>query len=155
MGILKQELCSRWDRRPFGHNRHGTKSGGTHLGELVPHITQCGVGQGLPPYQAASWSIQLCGHNRHWLKIGGCADFGGSWIRIQHNVARAEAYLHAKFHLDPSNRLATIHQHHRQDRQRSYSIGQTVLQTVAQWSAIYCYRNSTSGQKNMTSLPRS
>jgi len=31
-------------------------------------------------------------------------------------VARAEAYLHAKFHLDPSNRLATIHQCHRQDR---------------------------------------
>jgi len=31
---------------------------------------------------------------------------------------RAEAYLHAKFHLDPSNRLATIHQRHRQtDRQ--------------------------------------
>jgi len=29
----------------------------------------------------------------------------------------AEAYLHAKFHLDPSNRLATIHQRHRQDRQ--------------------------------------
>jgi len=25
-------------------------------------------------------------------------------------VARAEAYPHAKFHLDPSNRLATIHQ---------------------------------------------
>jgi len=33
-------------------------------------------------------------------------------------VARAEAYLHAKFHLDPSNRLATIHQRtDRQDRQ--------------------------------------
>jgi len=53
-------------------------------------------------------------------------------------VARAEAYLHAKFHLDPSNRLATIHQRHRQDRtgqtdrQLSDSIGQTVLQTVAQ-----------------------
>ena len=30
----------------------------------------------------------------------------------------AEAYLHAKFHLEPSNRLATIHQRHRQtDRQ--------------------------------------
>jgi len=29
-------------------------------------------------------------------------------------VARAEAYLHAKFHLDPSNRLDTIHQRHRQ-----------------------------------------
>jgi len=31
-------------------------------------------------------------------------------------VARAEAYLRAKFHLDPSNRLATIHQRYRQDR---------------------------------------
>jgi len=50
--------------------------------------------------------------------------------------ARAEAYLYAKFiHLDPSNRLATVHQHHRQDRQTgqwSYSIVRTVLQTVAQ-----------------------
>jgi len=57
-------------------------------------------------------------------------------------VARAEAYLHAKFHLDPSNRLATIHQRYRQtgqtdrqdrtDRQRTDSIGRTVIQTVAQ-----------------------
>jgi len=29
---------------------------------------------------------------------------------------RAEAYLHAKFHLDPSNRLATVHQRYRQDK---------------------------------------
>jgi len=50
-------------------------------------------------------------------------------VPIQHNVAGV------KFHLDPSNRLATIQQHYRQDRQtaqRSDSIGQTVLQTVAQ-----------------------
>jgi len=26
----------------------------------------------------------------------------------------AEAYLRAKFHLDPSNRLATVHERHRQ-----------------------------------------
>jgi len=32
-------------------------------------------------------------------------------------VARVEAYLHAKFHLDPSNRLATMHQRYRRDRQ--------------------------------------
>jgi len=33
-------------------------------------------------------------------------------------VARAEAYLQAKFHLDSSNRLATIHERYRQrDRQ--------------------------------------
>jgi len=32
-------------------------------------------------------------------------------------VARAEAYPHAMFHLDPSNHLATIHQCHRQTGQ--------------------------------------
>jgi len=33
-------------------------------------------------------------------------------------VARAEAYLHAKFHLNPWNRLATVPQCYRQtDRQ--------------------------------------
>ena len=42
----------------------------------------------------------------------------------------AEAYLHAKFNLDPSNRLATVHQRHRQT-------GQTTI-----WFA--------SGQSNLT-----
>jgi len=41
----------------------------------------------------------------------------GSWVPIKYNVAWAEAYLHTKWHLDPSNRLATIHQRYRQDRQ--------------------------------------
>jgi len=40
---------------------------------------------------------------------------------------QAKAYLHAKFHLDSSNRLATIHQRHNQDRQRSDSIWRTVF----------------------------
>ena len=55
------------------------------------------------------------------------------------NVARDEAYLHANFRLDAFNRLATIRQRYRQDRQRgqtdrqrSDSIGRIVLQTVAQ-----------------------
>ena len=60
-------------------------------------------------------------------------------FRFGDNVARAEAYLHAKFHLDPSNRLATVDQRYTQDRtgqdmtdrQRTDSIGRTVLQTVA------------------------
>ena len=51
-------------------------------------------------------------------------------------MVRAEAYLHAKFHPDPSNRLATIHQRQRQtdrtDRQRSDSNRRAVLQAVAQ-----------------------
>jgi len=37
-----------------------------------PHLTQCGPGRGLPPYQVASWSIQPFGHNRHGPKSGGC-----------------------------------------------------------------------------------
>ena len=74
-----------------------------------------------------------------------CAPLGrGSWVPVYHNVARAKAYSRAKFHLDPSNRLATVHQRYRQtgekdgqDRQdrtgrRSDSIGRTVLQTLAQ-----------------------
>ena len=59
-------------------------------------------------------------------------------------MARAEAYLHAKFHLDPSNRLARIDQRHGetdrqtgQDRQRFDSTGRTVLQTVAQKRFAY------------------
>jgi len=58
-----------------------------------------------------------------------------------------EAYLYAKFHFDPSNRLATVHERHRRtdrqtghDRQRTDSIGRTVLQMVAQKRFALCYR---------------
>ena len=61
----------------------------------------------------------------------------------------------AKFHLDPSNRLATVHERHRQtdrqdrtDRQRSDSIGRTVLQTLAkkywQYFIAHTFLNSIS-----------
>jgi len=78
----------------------GQKLGGCTLlvGELGPHVTQCGLGKGLPSYQAASLSIQPFGHNRHrhgpknW---GAVPRLGrGSWVPIYHNVAWAEAYLH-------------------------------------------------------------
>jgi len=135
--IDKQELSSSWDGRPFGDNRHGPKSGGCCAPfrgrELSPHLTQRGPGQGLSPYQVASWFIQPFGHSRHGPKIGG---FGGELSSYLTQCRLGRAYLHAKFHLDPSNRLATIHQRYRQDRrtdrQRSDSIGRTVLQTVAQ-----------------------
>ena len=39
-------------------------------GQLGAHLTQCRLGQDLPPYQMASWSIQPFGHNRHGKKIG-------------------------------------------------------------------------------------
>jgi len=39
----------------------------------------------------------------------------------------AEAYLHAEFHLDPSNRLATIHACYRRETDR-----QTDIMTIAE-----------------------
>jgi len=84
------------------------------------HLTQSCLGWGLPPYQLASWSIQPFGRNRYGPKIGGAVPLRGrgSLDPVLHDVARAEAYLHAKFHLDPSNCLATVNQCYRQtDRQ--------------------------------------
>jgi len=65
---------------------------------------------------------------------GGCAPIWGGEAG-----SPSSTYLHVKCHLDPSNRLATIHQRYRQreqtdrqaGRQRSDSIGRTVLQTIA------------------------
>jgi len=38
---------------------------------------------------------------------------GGELGPVTHIVAWAEAYLRTKWHLDPSSRLATIHQRYR------------------------------------------
>ena len=38
------------------------------LGELGPRLTQCGLGQGLPPCQVSSWSIQPFVHNTPTLQ---------------------------------------------------------------------------------------
>jgi len=79
------------------------------------------------------------GHNRHGPKRGGCsgcAPFAVGGAGSPYNTMRPGlVYFRTKWHLDPSNRLAALHQRHRQDRQRSDSTGRTVLQTVAQkWS---------------------
>ena len=64
-------------------------------------------------------------------------------------MARVKAHLRAKFHLDPSNRLATVHQCYRQTGQtgqtgqRSDGKGRTVLQTVAQQKLHVSYLAST------------
>ena len=46
--------------------------------DLDPHLTQCWLGRGLPPYHVASWCIQPFSHNRHGPKSGGgcCAPLG-------------------------------------------------------------------------------
>jgi len=44
-------------------------------------------------------------------RVGGCcAPFREGAGFPSNNVACAEAYLRTKWHIDPSNRLATIHQ---------------------------------------------
>ena len=93
---------------------------------------------------AAIWPQQIWAENC----VGAVPLWGrGSWVPIQHNVARAEAYQRAKFHLDPSSRLTTVHERHRQDRQTDRkdngpidSIGRNVLQTVAQKRFALCYQ---------------
>ena len=50
----------------------------------------------------------------HGPKIGGCCALLWGAGSPYNSVAGAEAYLRAKFHLDPCSRLATIHQRHRQ-----------------------------------------
>jgi len=108
-------------------------------GDLGLHLTQCRVG--LPSYQVASRSIQPFGHNilttaDMGRKLGAVCPFGeGELGPHLAQCGQGHAYLRAKFHLDSSNRLATIHQRHTQDRtdrQRFDRIGRTVLQTVAQ-----------------------
>jgi len=42
-------------------------------------------------------------------KFGAVPLWEKGWVPTSHNVASAEAYLHAKWQLDSSIRLATIH----------------------------------------------
>jgi len=83
-------------------------------GELGPHLTQYRLGRGPPGIliRRAIWPQQIWAEN-----LGLCPFGGGGSGSSSNTVARAESYLHSEFHLDPSNRLATIHQRHRQDRQ--------------------------------------
>ena len=80
------------------------------------------------------------------LKLGVPSPFwGGELGPHLTRVARPKAYLHAKFHIEPFDRLATVHQRYRQtDRQdmteqRSDSTGRTVLETLAQCSFSVFY----------------
>ena len=74
---------------------------------MGPHLTQCRLGQGLPPYQVAS--IKPFGHNRHGTKFGGYSPFWGRGLGPHLTQSRlAEAYLHTKRHFDASSCLATI-----------------------------------------------
>jgi len=89
-----------------------------------------------------------------WAENWGLCPFFGELGPCLTQCGLAKAYLRTKWHLDPcshlatteidldpSIHLATIHHRHRQDRQRSNSIGRIVLQMVAQkfiwWSFFH------------------
>jgi len=66
--IFLQELSSCGDGRPFGHNidrsrKVGRGCCGCAGSPLGHHLTQCGLGRGLPLYQVSYWSIQPFGHS--------------------------------------------------------------------------------------------
>jgi len=87
-----------------------------YLEELGHHLTQSpgprstSIPSGILIHPAI-WPQQIWVDN--W--VGLCPFGGGEAGSPSNNVARAEAYPHAKFHLDPSDRLATVHQCHRQE----------------------------------------
>jgi len=57
-------------------------------GELGPHLTQCGLCRGRPPYQVASWSMQQFGAiDMGPIVRGCCAPFNWvTWVPFWHNV---------------------------------------------------------------------
>jgi len=79
---------SYWSIQPFGHNRHrpqiirtqakpapvNFEVGGAavplSVGDLDPHLTQCGRGQGLTACQVSSWSLQPFAHNTPTSQTG-------------------------------------------------------------------------------------
>jgi len=80
---IEQVLSSSSDGQPFRHNRHGPKIWWLCplWGELDPHVTQCGLGRGLPSYQGhldPSSSLATTDMGR---KFGAVPLWGrGSWV---------------------------------------------------------------------------
>ena len=59
--------------------------------------------------QSLRWATMATIDMGQKLGVGGCAVFsGGSWVPIEHKVDWDETYLHTKWHLNASTRLATI-----------------------------------------------
>jgi len=101
-GLLPYQVASSFIQ-PFGHNRHGPKIGALcplfgGEGAVSPSNTML-LGSrptSLPSgilIRPAIWPQQIWAEN--W---GGLCPFGeGSWVPIEHSVARAKAYLHTSF----------------------------------------------------------
>jgi len=112
--------------------------------ELRPHLTECRLGRGLPPYKVASLPIQPFGHNRHGPKIGGGSvvppfwGLAGSpsttmWPGQRPTSMPSFILIHETVWPQYTNVTDRTGPDRQTDRgKRSDSIGQTVLETVAQ-----------------------
>jgi len=102
--------------QPFDHNRHEPKTGG-----CAPFRGSCDPSNTTSPgprFKSVVSGISI--HPAVWPTIDMSQKLGGrgcavpfflwvaSWVPIEHKVACAEAYLHTKWHLSPSSRLAKL-----------------------------------------------
>ena len=115
-------------------------------GELGPHLTQCGLGRGLPPYHTR-WHFDASspfGHNRHGPKVGDAPLFLGGELGA-HLTQRGRCRGLPLYQVSPrsiqpfGHNIPTLPTDvtDRQTGRRSDSIGRTVLQTVAQQLATF------------------
>jgi len=101
--------------QPFGRTRYEPTNWGVcpFGGELGPHLTQCGQGQGLPACQVSSWSIQPFGHNTPTSQTGIQVRTGqrtDSIVRTDlQTVAQKWLPWQCQLPLEPQNRLC-LHQ---------------------------------------------
>jgi len=130
----KTRVSSCWDWRSFGHNRLGPKSGGAAVppfwGTGSPSNT---MSLGPRPISLPS-SILIYGAvwpQQTRAKIRGLFPYGGAESHLT-QCGQSRGLPPCKWHLDPSNRLATIHQRYRQidrqtDRTGQNRTGQTTV----------------------------
>ena len=113
---------------------------GEGTGELGPHLTQCGLGQGLSMYKVASWSIQPFDHNRHGPKTGGVPLWGrelGPHLTQCGQSQDLPAYQVSSWSMQPFSHNTPTLQTRQTDKQWSESTGQNILQMVTKKSIIY------------------
>jgi len=112
-----------WSIQPFGHNGHRLKIGEGAPppfwgGELGLHLTQSpgsrptSIPSGILIHPAI-WPQQI------WTENCGAVPLWGRGAGSPLQCGQGRDLPHAKFHLDPSNRLATIHQRHRQTNRQA------------------------------------
>ena len=124
-GLLPYQMASSYIQ-PFGRHRYGPKIGGglcppfwgvdgspSNTVSPRPRLTSLPSVISIHP---AVWPQQT------WAENWGLCCFGGGELDVHLTQCGQCRGLHSKFHIDPSNRLATVHQGYRHNKQdRTYT----------------------------------